>query len=234
MLSKQNSAYPCAFIDQQKRAPMLLKKFSISSLLTATLLLTGCSTLHLSFSDDTLSLYDSNTTVASAKGEMIYNRSLKLVNITIDQYVYKLNDTDRIVVVEELQTGTTYKFYGSINKTVWIGFEDYTYNKVHSDGDVSFFELTHKRTKEKLYLIAQNFNKKRIKFVYGISHKSFEAIIASLKAKKPLELHTIGSIPTNFDPTKKPQEYIQTSWSHKNIILDGLIYKEGGSFRKAL
>ena len=212
---------------------MTLKKLTTLCIGSVVALLAGCSTPYLSFSNDTLALCESNTTVASAKAQIIYNRDVKLVNINIEQYLYKLDGVPRVLVVEELSTMPTYKFYGSLDKTIWIGFENYIYKNIYRKGDVSFYELTNKRTKEKLYLIAQNFNKKRIKLVYGMSHQSFNVIITSLKEQQAIEMQ--GEPQSNYySTTKDPQSYIQTSWSHKNIILDGLIYKEGGSFRKGM
>ena len=211
---------------------MLPKHLSKVFITIAILALSGCSTPYLSFSNDTLALYESNKTVASVKGQIIYKKNVKLVNINIEQYVYKLDNTSRVLVVEELSTMPTYKFYGSLDKTIWIGFENYIYKNIYRKADVVFYELTNKQTQKKLYLIAQNFNKKRIKLVYGMSHQSFDAIIASLKKQKAIEIQ--GTPQSSYSAQQDSQSYIQTSWSHKNIILDSLIYKEGGSFRKGV
>ena len=145
-----------------------------------------------------------------------------------------MDNSQYILSVEELNADSGYRFDGAIQKTVSIGFEGYSYTKVFSKGDINFFYLVDKQNRDKkLYLIAQNQNKKRIQFVYGTNEKLFYEIVEAVKNDTTVKGTNISQQEL-LDSSMEPKRYIQTTWSHKNTILDGLVYKLGGRVKRPL
>ena len=145
-----------------------------------------------------------------------------------------MDNSQYILSLEELNADSGYRFDGAIQKTVSIGFEGYSYTKVYSRGNISFFYLTDKQNRDrKLYLITQNQNKKRIQFVYCRNEKLFYEIVEAVKSNTTVQSTNISQqeLP---DSSMEPRSYIQTTWSHKNTILDGLVYKLGGRVKRPL
>jgi hypothetical protein len=199
------------------------------------LLFTSCSTLKLNINQDKIELLkDHNTTIIAGTGQILYKNSIKLNNINIYQTVYKMDNSQYILSVEELYADSGYRFDGAIQKTVSIGFESYSYTKVYSRGNISFFYLTDKQNRDrKLYLITQNQNKKRIQFVYCTNEKLFYEIVEAVKSNTTVQSTNISQqeLP---DSSMEPRSYIQTTWNQKNTILDGLVYKLGGRVKRPL
>ncbi|MDH4943933.1 hypothetical protein [Sulfurimonas sp. C5] len=195
-------------------------------LIPTFLFLTACTSPSIYFSDKSVNIITDKQLTVEINGNIRYKTILKLTNIKIGQYVYEVTKGN-MLTVEELSVDTTYKFHGSISKTVGIGFSNYKYDEVFSKANMSFFELTNKDEKEKtLYLITYNRNKKNVKFIYGDNKKLFNEILEAIKNDKALLNIQDVIIKQN---KQKAQDYIKTTWSEKNIILDGLIYEEGGS-----
>ncbi len=199
------------------------------------LLFTSCSTLKLNINQNKIELLkDHNTTIIAGTGHILYKNSIKLNNINIYQTVYKMDNSQYILSVEELYADSGCRFDGGIQKTVSIGFEDYNYTKVYSRGNISFFYLTDKQNRDKkLYLITQNQNKKRIQFVYSTNEKLFYEIVEAVKSNTTVQSTNISQqeLP---DSSMGPRRYIQTTWNQKNTILDSLVYKLGGRVKRSL
>lgn len=210
---------------------MRIKAFYLAILF----LFTSCSTLNLNINQDKIELLkDHNQTIIAGTGQIIYKNNIKLNNINIYQTIYKMDNTHHVLCVEELYADSGYRFDGAIQKTVSIGFGGYSYSKVFSKGDISFFYLTDKQNRDKkLYLIAQNQNKKRIQFVYSKNKKLFYEIVEAVKRGTTVQSTNVSQKEL-VDNSMELKSYIQTTWSQKNTILDGLVYKLGGRVKKPL
>jgi len=78
-----------------------------------------------------------------------------------------------------------------------------------------FFKLTSKTNTQ--YLILENMNKKRLKFIYGLCQNTFKSIFDSIINKQKM----INSVqPDKHKVLNDKSIYIRSKWNSKNIILD--------------
>ncbi|WP_428737865.1 hypothetical protein [Sulfurimonas sp.] len=207
---------------------MYIKTFFISFIL----LFTSCTSIDFSLKQDHIQLFKENTLIIEGSGDIEYINNLKLSNINIVQNVYLMHNNS-VLTVEQLYTDSSYSFDGAIKKTIWIGFSDYIYSKEFAQSNVSFFSLKSKKDSSRLYLIAQSQNKKRIQLLYGKNEKLFYAIIKAIKNNTSIkDINKLQS--DDIVELHDPKSYIKTTWSEKNIIIDGLVHKDGGKPIKSI
>lgn len=88
---------------------------------------------------------------------------------------------------------------------------------------MQFYKLSN--TKETLYMIVQNLNKRALKVLYGFDKQMFDKIKIAFKKRDTFidtqSVSVISSLDTNSS------HYIKSSWNVKNIILDNIISKVG-------
>jgi len=195
-------------------------------ILITTLLLTffGCSSPSIKREgNETLRIEIDSKTVVEASGEIIYKSRVNLSNINIYQYVYKMK-SGRYLTYEDASVATGYKFYYGINRTIDIIFPKYQTEILNSNGNLYFVKLTN-TDNSAVYLILENINKKRLKFLYGFDKNELQSIYNSLHLQSKVE--SINSKVTDKKNDSAPEDFIISNWSYKNIILDGLLMKYG-------
>jgi len=160
--------------------------------------------------------------VIKGRGELIYKSRVNLVNINVEQKVY-LMDNGTVLTYEDAPLSSGYMYNYGMKRTVGIIFSQYSYDLVSTKANIYFFKLTNKEST--LYMILENINKKRVKMVYGLNLKVFEAIEDSLNTEKELVLDK-KSMSNALHEDKSM--YIKSNWNTKNIILDNIISKTGG------
>ena len=197
-------------------------KIKIIIITTLALLFSACTTPHIENTNNVLEITMNKTSIIKGRGELIYKSRVNLVNINIDQKVY-LMDNGSVLTYEDAPLSSGYTYNYGMRRTVGIIFSQYSYNLVSTKGNIYFFKLTDKE--RTLYLILENINKKRVKMVYGLSSKVFEAIADSLNTEKNLLLED-SSVHNSIHKDKSI--YIKSNWNTKNIVLDNIITKMGG------
>ena len=200
-----------------------MKKIILSSLLVA--LFSACSMHHINYNDkDKLSIILENKTVVKGYGDVVYKNQINLSHIIVSQKVFSM-ENGRVLTYEEVQTAPQYRFNFGMNKTVGIIFSEYIYDFLESKGNIHFFTLTNKKTKEKVYMLLENLNKKSLKLVYGFKEDTFEKLKELLVANKKFENNP--KVSTDTLKANKAN-YIVSSWNVNNIILDNIVSKMGG------
>lgn len=205
----------------------IIKKLLITSLVVT---LSGCITSSSIAQIDNHALqiqFDTNKTI-TGHGEIIYKNRVNLTNIYIDQYVYKL-DSELILSYEDAVVGTTYQFNYGVNRMLSIIFSEYNTSVIDNKVNLYFIEL--KNETEVIYLILNNINKKRYKFIYGFNKDTFNGIYNSIMNDKEVLVHSA----VRHDKDKiisNPQKYIHSNWNPKNIVLDTILQKVGGRIRQ--
>ena len=201
-----------------------MKKIILSSLFVA--LFSACSMHHIDYNDNNqLSIIFKNKIVVHEYGDVIYKNQINLSHIIIKQKVFNMKN-GKILTYEEVQTAPQYKFQFGMNRTVGIIFSDYVYDFLDSKGNIHFFILTDKKTKEKVYLLLENINKKSLKLVYGFQKDTFEKLKNLLLTDKAFEKDD-KIYATTIKANKA--NYILSSWKINNIILDNIVSKIGGN-----
>lgn len=186
------------------------------------LFLHACTTTKLSFNQEDIIITSHSNQNTLPITHLIDKDYLKLSNMKIEYHVVQFEDTS-IAVLEELEPNTTYMFDGSISKIVSIGFKNYISKQVYAKGDMSFFILREKLdTTKLLYLTLYNRNKKHIKLIYTTDKKLFQTILDNFEMEEKIEIVSQNNIANNLKE-KDAKNYIQTSWSEKSLILDGLL-----------
>ncbi|QOP41299.1 hypothetical protein [Sulfurimonas marina] len=195
---------------------------------------TSCSSPHINYNNHTIKLINKEKAIVKIPGQSIYKGILKLSNIKIGRNIY-LADSGDILTVEELKAAPGYKFDGNIQNIVRIGFNNYKYHKKYTKGNISIFALEENNSDGAIvYLIIENINRKRIKLVYGATKDIFEESVKALKDEKfiySVKAYNKSKMSVSDINVK---QYIKTTWSEKDIILNGLIYKDGGYFQKPI
>ena len=200
-----------------------MKIIITSSLLVA--LFSACSMHRIEYNDkDKLSISLENKTVAKGYGDVIYKNQINLSHIVIKQKAFSMKN-GIVLTYEEVQTAPQYKFNFGMNKTVGLIFTDYVYDFLDSKGNIHFFILTNKKTKDKVYLLLENINKKSLKLVYGFKKETFyklkELLVENKAFTKDDKVYT-----TILKANKS--DYITSNWNANTIILDNIVSKMGG------
>jgi len=204
----------------------MLKQSSLSLALFLTFL--GCSTTHVVVQkDQNIKIVLDTTTIVQAPGKLLKENSIDLTHIKVYQSLYKLKG--HIITYEEAVAQNGYKFQYSIPKTVGLVFSNYRYKKIKSIGSFTFFELHNKNSDEVVYLLVENINKKRLKFLYGMTQDNFYTLLQHIQNKKIIVLDTHNNESYN---TQEKNTSIKSSWNFKNIILDTLVEKESRGRRR--
>jgi len=196
-----------------------MKTILITSL---AILFSACTTPHIQNNDNILEITMKDKSLIKGTGKLIYENRVNLVDIDIQQKVY-LMENGSVLTYEDAPVSTGYVYSYGMKRTVGIIFPQYNYDLIDTKGNLFFFKLTNKTDTQ--YMILENMNKKRIKFVYGLSQKLFESIYDNLvkeqKMTESIESHQKSILE---DKTL----YIKSKWNVKNIILDTIITKTGG------
>ncbi|MBN2816949.1 MAG: hypothetical protein JXQ67_09715 [Campylobacterales bacterium] len=187
------------------------------------LFLSACTTAQLAFNQENITITDNSNKKQIITTNLIYEDYLKLSNMKIKYGVVKF-DNGAIAVLEELSPNSEYMFDGSVSKTVLIGFNNYFYEKVNSVGNINFFVLKEKSNSTILYLTLYNRNKKDMKLIYTDNKNLFDTIQKKFNIDDKLIKSEEASNKIIIDTTKQnAKRFIQTNWSEKNLILDGLL-----------
>jgi hypothetical protein len=187
-------------------------------------LFSACSSPHIQKIDNhTLQIVLDDKKVIKGYGKVVYENRINLSNINIYQQVYKM-DSGIYLTYEDATVATGYKYNFGVSRTVDIVFSDYNSKIINNKGNIYFIELTN--YSEKMYLILENINKKRLKLIYGFNKELFIDLYKTLIKDDNIILKSLK--PKNKHSISKPQEYINSSWNQRNIILDGIITKVGG------
>ncbi len=152
------------------------------------------------------------------EAKTLHSKTLFLPPITIIQEIKELKNS-KYLIYEHAKCSSGYIFDGSISKIVNTIFQPDSKSLIVQHGNYYFFQLRYKGLYYNLFV--HNRNKKAIDFIYPIDSISFISLIENItkqKVKKELHFATI-----------KPK--LLTQWSHKLIILDGVVKKVGGKVR---
>ena len=182
----------------------------------------ACTTPHIHNNKNILEITMKDKSVVKGIGELIYQNRVNLVNIDIEQKVYLMNNGS-ILTYEDAPVSTGYVYSYGMKRTVGIIFPQYNYDLIDTKGNIFFFKLSNQNETE--YMILENMNKKRIKFVYGLSEKIFQSIFDTLVNRKKMPDNITSK---NQKVIKDKTLYIKSKWNSKNIILDTIIKKVGG------
>jgi len=199
----------------------MTKKLIITSFIA---LLGACSSPNINNIDNhTLQIVLDDKRVIKGYGKVVYENRVNLSNIQIYQQVYKM-DSGIYLTYEDAMVGTSYKYNFGVGRTIDIIFSDYNSKIINSKGNIYFIELTN--YSEKMYLILENINKKRLKLVYGFNKELFNDLYKMVIENENIVLKSVKQ--KNQQQISKSQEYINSSWNQRNIILDGIVTKMGG------
>jgi len=203
-----------------------INKLLITSL---TLLMGACASPNIQqVGDYTLQIQlDENRTI-KGYGEIIYKSRVNLTNINIYQDVYQMQD-GLILTYEDAVISTGYQFSYGVNRMVDIIFPDYNTKSLKNKGNFYFIELNNYT--ETVYLILENMNKKRYQLVYGFDKKTFDELFDTIVNSKEIVIES--KLKTkNTKKIADPQNYVESGWNQRNIILDVILTKVGGSFHR--
>jgi len=195
-----------------------MKNILVTSLI---ILVSACSTPHIQNSNNTLKITIKDKTLIHGEGKLLYKKKINLLHINIQQKVYLMKDGS-VLTYEDASLSTTYMYRYGMKRTIGIIFPQYNYDLIDTKGNIFFFKLSNKSDNE--YVILENINNKRVKFIYGFNQNLFQSIFESL-------MHEKNTTQTKREETNSQeiQEdksfYIKSSWSHQNIILDTLMTK---------
>lgn len=183
----------------------------------------SCSTSNIQYNNkNTLQIITDSKTITKFTAQEVYQNRVNLSNINIYQYALIL-DSGTLLIYEDIKLTSGYKFTYGINRTIGIAFPNYTYDLLGSKGNMQFYKLSN--TKETLYMIVQNLNKRALKVLYGFDKQMFDKIKIAFKKRDTFidtqSVSVISSLDTNSS------HYIKSSWNVKNIILDNIISKVG-------
>ena len=199
-----------------------INKLLITSL---TLLIGACASPSIHKVDDyTLQIELDDKRTIKGQGRSIYKSRVNLSNINIYQNVYMMQD-GLILTYEDAVIGTGYQFSYGVNRMVDIIFPDYNTKSLENKGNFYFVEL--KNYSETIYLILENINKKRYKLVYGFDKTTFDKLFDTIMNSKEIVIES--KLKTrNTKVIADPQNYVESGWNQRNIILDGILTKVGG------
>ena len=170
---------------------------------------------------------DENRTI-KGYGEIIHKSRVNLTNINIYQDVYQMQD-GLILTYEDAVISTGYQFSYGVNRMVDIIFPDYNTKSLKNKGNFYFIELNNYT--ETVYLILENMNKKRYQLVYGFDKKTFDELFDTIVNSKEIVIES--KLKTkNTKKIADPQNYVESGWNQRNIILDVILTKVGGSFHR--
>jgi len=182
----------------------------------------ACTTPHIQNYNNILEITLKDKSIVKGTGKLIYESRVNLINIDIEQKVY-LMDNGSILTYEDAPVSTGYVYSYGMKRIVGIIFPTYNYDLIDTKGNIFFFKLSNKTDVQ--YMILENMNKKRIKFVYGLSQNVFQSIFDSLVNEQKIP----KSIKVNTRAVEENKTlYIKSKWNSKNIILDTIITKAGG------
>ena len=198
----------------------------LTSLFFILIIINGCSSPRIVHNTEhkKLSLMMNNKErLAEGKGSLLYSNLINLIHIKVYQNVYKMQ-SGTVLSVEEAYADTGYMFDKSVDMLVYYIFEEYYTKKVERIGNIFCYELTAKHDEKKLYLFVENQNKKLLKLVYGFDKEQFDALISLMKTGNNIDTrsNTLASA-----SLQKPQTYLKSSWSHKQIVFSELVKRVG-------
>ena len=200
-----------------------------SIILTLAILFSACATPHIEHTQDNLlCITMKNKFVIQGEGKPLLHQKTKLLNLNIEQTVFEMDDKS-ILTYEDAIADAGYKFKYGMQKTVGIIFSDYNYELVDIKGNIHFFKLLSQDKVE--YLILENMNKKRIKFIYGLNKNIFNGLLKVLSDKETTPLCNIISSGSN-EILKDKNAYIKSSWNMNSSVLNNLIMKVGSGIRQ--
>ena len=183
----------------------------------------ACTTPHIQNNNNILEITMKDKSIVKGSGKILYENRVNLLNINVLQKVYRM-DNGSILTYEDAPVSTAYVYSYGMKRTVGIVFPQYSNNLIDIQGNIFFFKLTNE--KSTLYMILENINKKRIKFVYGLDQNLFQSIYSSLATGSKVLKNNKSDDSENIQEDKTI--YIKSRWNNKNIILDGIITKTGG------
>jgi len=195
-----------------------MKNNRIFPFILLQLFLTSCSVYHINTDDNIITLKHGNKILLKNDIQIKYMKKIRLINISIYQYIYELKRDHHLIVVEDAIVSGGYRFRHGIKRTIYSIFPDYAIEHLKVVDNLYFFKLSDR--KETLYLIVENFNKKRLKLIYGINKNEFYNILNSIQNNSKILNYNTNNMSSNV------QINIKTKWSFKNIILDTIITKD--------
>ena len=196
-------------------------------LTTLSIFVAACSSPQIHYdSKNTLSITMHGKSLIERRGELLLQERVNLQKINIQQKVFHIQEGP-IITYEDAKVTSGYQFSYGMKRTLHLIFPQYQTQLLYTKGNLHFYELN--KGKESLYLILENMNKKRVKFLYGFNKKVFEILFSKVVPKqKELKLDNDISLIQEQEINKNASSYIKSRWNTKNIILDGLIMKTGG------
>jgi len=186
--------------------------------------LTACSMHHIGYNGkNNFFVSLDNKTVIKRHGDVIYKNQINLLQLYVNQKVLQMKN-GKILTYEEVQTAAQYKFSFGIKRIVGIIFPEYTYDYLDQKGNIHFFILTNKITKQKVYMLLENINKKSLKLVYGFTEVIFNRLKELLIDNKSI---VENDKVNNTDLKVNKSSYVLSSWNPNIIILDNIVSKMG-------
>ena len=189
------------------------------------LFLNACTSSRLNFNHKNITIVNNANKEQTFCTQLIYKDYVKLSNMKIEYSILELSNSGVVLVLEEIQPNSGYVFDNGLSNIVSIGFEKYSFRKIASQGNMSSYVLKDKTDDTKiLYLYIFNRNKKHLKLMYT-RDKTFFDTTGNFLYKDAQKNNVTLNNHTNLTQHKDLKKYIQTNWSEKNLILDGLLKK---------
>jgi len=200
-----------------------------SIILSLAILFSACATPHIEHTQDNiLQITMNDKLIIKGEGNPLYNKSVQLLNLNVQQTVFHM-DNKQVLVYEDATAEVGYRFKYGMNKTLGIVFSNYNYELIDIKGNIHFFVL--RTSKDTEYLILENMNKKRIKFIYGLNKNIFNGLLKVLSDKETTPLCNIISSGSN-EILKDKNAYIKSSWNMKSSVLNNFVMKVGSGTRQ--
>ena len=205
----------------------------LTLIVTTLLFLSACATqpsLHYD-NHEKVSIVMNDKILFEGKGNLVYTHRINLQSLSIKQSVLQMSDAT-LLSYEDAKVQSGYQFTHGMNRLIHLLFNNYQSKLVATKGNIFLYELADLNQKERIYLILENMNKKRVKLLYGLDKERFDVLSKILLKTSTSTLHVVQ---IKQKTQKKPinaSMQIKTQWSYKNIILDGMIRKVGGKARR--
>jgi len=191
----------------------------------------GCDSIAIKSTDDRLQIVHNDKVLLQEKGDLVYKQRINLNHINIYQSVYKMKTT--VVVYEDINVASGYRFSKSMKHIVHAVFHKYNYKFISRSGNSYFFILSYSDKDKNIYLMVENLNKKTLHFLYSDNKKGFLKILHHLE----IDITDISIYQKDIafmddkDDDESLQKYIVSDWNTKNIILDALVSRVGNGLK---
>jgi hypothetical protein len=196
-----------------------MKKLLFSA---ALLFLAGCSNSQ----NDIINTNNNNLTLTFKEkillqsDNCIYKQDMYLPHINIYQYIYK-EKNQNCLAYEYIYTSDRYRFTKGLKRTIAAIFKTNDYILEGEKKNLSFFIL-HSKSEDKIYLIAEMINGRRLKLLYGLDELQYEKIKKTILEKNSQASESNNTI-SHHKKVKCDKSFFRTFWNPELIIMQQIV-----------